>query len=371
MSFLSNIVKKVKSNFSDDKGFFRGNKFTTKPLQRQLPQVNQPTPTYTPQTPVTQFPTLEPPKPSFKTNSAEKLNSRLEMIKNFGTSKPEVVEPKKNIWDTGFGKGLVKAQEFTKPMADNMFNSVETYKNDPTKIVTEGVPKFLKGALIDNPKMAARWAWNTGSELAGKSRQDLEQQKQDEAIKQKLLWNKLNTAKKYRDMGDVESAARLEEEVKQGINEPNRFDKFEQDIEQKKNQLKADAVGTSMLLASAGQPINPKQLATAGGISAGMGLVAGQDPFEAAGQGIANAQRFKAVTQFTDPAITKTINTFVNEKTAPVISKVTTKLISGTGNVIEDRLIDKLEGKQRGIMDDLSSFVMGVLWVLPKQINLF
>lgn len=410
MSWLTDI----KNKFLDDEGFFqRGkiaplNKLGNKIRANVAPKPVVPNP-YQPRQSFQQqsqpqfqsLPVLEPPKPTFKTEAASKLNARLDAIKRYGSSdpfavkatksplpqpefaqpvmekilRPELIpqklqlpdpvikQPVNEFWNTKTGRGLVKAQEFTKPMADNMEQSIKTYKEDPTKIVTEGVPKLAKGLLVDTPKAMARWAWNTGEVLSGKKQQELDDLNREQEIKNKMMWNKLEVAKRYRESGNIEMADKVLNEVKRLNNSDSGkvYDDFIANNEVEKNQYIADAITTGMTVAGAGQPLNPKNLLAGGAISGTIGLVSGKDPFEAAGEGIANAQRWKAVTQFTNPAITKTINTFVNEKTAPVVSTVLTKLISGTGNVVEDRLIDKLEMKDRTIWNDVTSFVLGAV----------
>lgn len=410
MSWLTDI----KNKFLDDEGFFQRGKIA--PLNRLgnniraglapkpvVPNPYQPRQSFQQQS-QPQFqslPVLEPPKPTFKTEAASKLNARLDAIKRYGSSdpfavkatksplpqpefaqpvmekilRPELIpqklqlpdpvikQPVNEFWNTKTGRGLVKAQEFTKPMADNMEQSIKTYKEDPTKIVTEGIPKLAKGLLVDTPKAMGRWAWNTGEVLSGKKQQELDDLNREQEIKNKMMWNKLEVAKRYRESGNIEMANKVLDEVKRLNNADGGkvYDDFIANNEVEKNQYIADAITTGMTVAGAGQPLNPKNLFAGGAISGTIGLVSGKDPFEAAGEGIANAQRWKAVTQFTNPAITKTINTFVNEKTAPVVSTVLTKLISGTGNVVEDRLIDKLEMKDRTIWNDVTSFVLGAV----------
>lgn len=104
MGFLQNIYNKAKSSFSDDKGFFRNNKFTpiTQLTGRSLAeqvnpnafsQIQSQPPSFTPQTPAWNRPEISEPivapeRPVFKTEAADTLNARIESIKRFGTSEP-------------------------------------------------------------------------------------------------------------------------------------------------------------------------------------------------------------------------------------------------------------------------------------------
>ena len=150
MSRFSDILSNIKKNLSDDEGWFRQKKFTPLKQINNLtdPQVYSPlstdqagrvqasnrgVPYQAPQTPAYQAPVIQPPKPSFKTNIASKLNDRIDKLKRFGTSTATKVfdneglvqqgrfTPKKyldakssggsNFWSSPVAKKLVNVQK--------------------------------------------------------------------------------------------------------------------------------------------------------------------------------------------------------------------------------------------------------------------
>ena len=102
MGLLQNLYNKVKSSLNDNEGWFRQGKFTPvtqmtgKPLIQQQPMLSPIARTpqqesainwNTPETYQNEQPAMiQLLKPSFKTQAAEKLNSRLDQIKRYGSS---------------------------------------------------------------------------------------------------------------------------------------------------------------------------------------------------------------------------------------------------------------------------------------------
>lgn len=187
---MASIFDKIKKSLNDDTGFFRQGKFTPvtqitgKPLiQQQQPQKVSPLGSqnmatnygFNPaQSNVDQTPFIEPEKPTFKTSAAEKLNSRMDSIKRFGTSNLNEVEDNiktigSKLFDTfksqqeiKFGKtdgGFKKQAETSLPGAIanktkqvfgnlNTPEKLEAYNDLPVENFGQGVESFVKNNYV-------------------------------------------------------------------------------------------------------------------------------------------------------------------------------------------------------------------------------
>lgn len=129
--------------------------------------------------------------------------------------------------------------------------------------------------------------------------------------------------------------------------------------------LARTAFGTAQFL-QAPASITPPNLARAGvsgllggGINSFFAKRQGNDPAQAFGQGFGQGARLSTITKFTDP-----ITGSVASKLSPIGKnllgrQLITRGVTGLGNVIEDKIIDKVDQKPRTRQDDLTSFLIG------------
>lgn len=392
MGFLSNLIGNIKNNFSDDKGLFQKNKFVgfggaNDYAKSQLDLGNSNIPLSSTQQPTYQQfkPQMETPvaQPSLNTTSSiDTLKNRIKSIQGLTPIKVKdpvpqiqpqptpIIDRVKQVTSNVMGginqlgnnikKGItdqvdIQKRDFKDYVVDPLFNR-------PGENLGEGT--FGGTVYRDLVKPVGRWAQTTGEELVGKTNRDLDELIANNEVKQKILDNKVNIYTQLVNSGQKNSpqAIRLREEIITGINQDSGFKKFQEDTLNKENQYKSDAIKTGMTVAGAGAAAsNPMALMLPTAIGGAIGVAGGKDLGEATGEAFSNAVRWKSVTQFTDPAIGMTVNQFVKSSFAPIARQLTTRLISGTGNVIEDRIIDGLENKQRGIWDDVVSFGIGAL----------
>jgi len=392
MGFLNNLIGNIKNKFSDDKGLFQKNKFVgfgggNDFAKSQLDLGNSNIPLSSTQQPTYQQfkPQMETPveQPSLNTTSSiDTLKNRIKSIQGLTPIKVKdpvpqiqpqptpIIDRVKQIAQTGVNNlsawGDV-AKQGIKNQIDIQKNDFKDYVIDPLfNRPGENLGEGTFGGTVyrDLVKPVGRWAQTTGEELAGKTNRDLDELIANNQVKQKILDNKVDVYTQLVNSGQKNSpqAIRLREEIITGINQDSGFKKFQEDTLNKENQYKSDAIKTGMTVAGAGAAAaNPMSLILPTAIGGAIGVAGGKDFGEAAGESFSNAVRWKSVTQFTDPAIGRTVNQLVSPNYAPVIKQITTRLISGTGNVVEDRIIDALEGKQRGIWDDVTSFGIGAL----------
>jgi hypothetical protein len=223
------------------------------------------------------------------------------------------------------------------------------------KVLTETIPT----AISSLGNTLKDWATTTGSVLAGSNRQEEEQILQNKKIEDSIKANRQQIALKYIKEGKPEMAKEIL--ARPTGTSQEQYETFAKKTQEQAQKYKKDAINTAMITASAGTKLNLPGIGLSGLVSGGMASLNGEDPYKAAGEGMANAIRWKAVTQFTDPTIGKFINTLVDPKLSPVIKQLTSRVVSGIGNIYEDRIIAKLDGYKPGLKDDISSFIIGAI----------
>ena len=276
------------------------------------------------------------------------------------------LKKKKDELDRGVNQGLENLRAWANPQVRQTFNReviqprISAWQQKPSnqissQIITKTIPAYFKG--ITTP--VVNWAKTTGEELAGKSNREMDTLLQNQRVQLEINANRQKMAWNLIQQGKINEAKEL---LSLPLTDYGSYAKqAEQNLAQRSNQYKSNALKAMMTVAGASKPISIPAYLLSAGIGAGSAKLGGRDPYIGAGSAMANAQRWRGVTQFTDPFIGKTVNTFVKPEFSPVIRQLATRLISGTGNVVEDRIIDRLDSMQRGLKDDIASFLLGAV----------
>ena len=276
------------------------------------------------------------------------------------------LKKKKDELDRGVNQGLENLRAWANPQVRQTFNReviqprISAWQQKPSnqissQIITKTIPAYFKG--ITTP--VVNWAKTTGEELAGKSNREMDTLLQNQRVQLEINANRQKMAWNLIQQGKINEAKEL---LSLPLTDYGSYAKqAEQNLAQRSNQYKSNALKAMTTVAGAGKPISIPAYLLSAGIGAVSAKLGGRDPYIGAGSAMANAQRWRGVTQFTDPFIGKTVNTFVKPEFSPVIRQLATRLISGTGNVVEDRIIDRLDSMQRGLKDDIASFLLGAV----------
>lgn len=358
MSLFQDLYNKAKTALTDDKGFFRQGKFTPvtqltgKSLQQQMnpPMLsplasnapNRPTTWNTPETYEQEQPTIiAPPKPSFKTQAAEKLNSRLDQIKRFGSS--VVAKSMDN-------EGIVRQGQF-KPFAplDDKINEIPA-----VKVVKRAVEKRVDGVK----------QFGTGLGKSITTRMDVNKIMEDQ--KAEIERNNQNFAKvkQLRAEGKNDEAAwLLDKMVKNTSDIENRLNNLDQEISKGKKDLISGSVKTAEIPLSlyAGAPKIIANSTIGSILGGGISKFSGETPeqqIEAAATGMDDAFGYTGITSLiTNPLIEKILSK--SQIKNILLNQLTQRGIGGLGNIGEDALLAKLDGQDYGAGDAVTSAIIG------------
>lgn len=369
MGYLQDLYNKAKKSLNDNEGWFRQGQFTPvtqmtgrplvqdKPLISPIPKsqvIQEPKAWINPYEPTV----IEPPKPSFKTQAAQKLNSRLDQIKRYGSSVKTNVDNAVND-NTGFIRGgkftpLAPANDYieSKPVLNVAKKTVEN--------IGKGVQQFGTG-------LSKSMDVNSKIDMIAKQ-QEVEQQELEKGF---ALVRELRAQGRK---ADADALVKKLTSRKSDI--PSRLDAIDAEIKQGKKDLISGGIKTAEipLTMYAGLPKAAVNMTIGGLLGGGLSKVTGgteEENINAAAEGATDAFNYTGITTlFTNPLIDRVLKSdMVIGKTAPQILKILNKnpitrnlvqrAIGGLGNVGEDALLAKLDQEEYGKDDALQSMVVG------------
>ena len=361
---MASLLDKIKQSLNDNQGWFRQGKFTpvtqitgkslvdnlNPPMLSPLaPNQNQNVNWNTPQT---QQPTvIAPPKPSFKTEAATKLNSRLDSIKRWGVN-------------------AVKEQIPFTPENEKKFSPTDPMYGFKKGIVTKTVPELFNNTVVP----AVRWAKTSGEVLAGKKDQQLKQIQNDAKTQSTIVENRIKLSQKLNYEGRKDEAMKILQDTQKMVDTNDfsgKFDAFSTQSDNERNQYVSDAVKTAEMASASGlgAPANIRNILTGSAISSAVAKVNGEDPFLAAGKGGADAFRFGGITRYT-PGVDKIpgLNKIITPNANAFVKQIGNRAFGGGTNIIEDNIINLLDtGRLQDTPQNEQSFLIGA--ALSQQAN--
>ena len=372
MGLLQNLYNKVKSSLNDNEGWFRQGKFTPvtqmtgKPLIQQQPMLSPIARTpqqesainwNTPETYQNEQPAMiQLLKPSFKTQAAEKLNSRLDQIKRYGSS---------IISKTMDNEGLFRQGQF-KPFAQ----IDDAIKATPTaQIVQKAVQKRIQGVKD----------FGTGIGKSITTNWDANKILQDQKAESERINKTFETVRKLRDVGKNDEADFLVNSVYEYSKDSDiskRIDELNNEISGGKKKLVSGAIKTAEipLTMYAGAPKAIINMTIGGLLSHGISKLSGDTPEqqqEATATGINDAFGYTGIVALiTNPLIERVLKSkYLVGKSAskivkflmgnPVTNQIIQRTIGGLGNVGEDKLLAILDSKEYKSGDFWQSLAIG------------
>ena len=371
MGYLQDLYNKAKKSLNDNEGWFRQGQFTPvtqmtgrplvqdKPLISPIPRSQQ-LPSQTPKAWVNpyQAPVIEPPKPTFKTQAAEKLNSRLDQIKRYGSS------VKTNVNNAlSDDKGFIRGNKFT-PLA-------------PANDYVEKTPilHVAKDTAINLGKGVQQFGTGLGNAVNAPI--EMKRIEQQQALEQQEFEKGMATVRKLREMGrDADADAFVKKLTSRKSTIPAQLDKLDTLISKGKKDVISGGIKTAEipLTMYAGLPKAAVNMTIGSLLGGGLSKVTGgteEENIHAAAEGATDAFNYTGITTlFTNPLIERVLKSdAVIGKTAPQILKILNKnpitrnlvqrAIGGFGNVGEDALLAKLDQEEYGKGDAAQSMLIG------------
>lgn len=300
--------------------------------RQQMPQLsfNRPTPTPTPQPP--------------KINVAPPVLS-------FNQPKPTVTPPPRPTVPVQPQPNPL--QQFFKNTAQKAADAAGTF----AKTVVKELPSTKFGTAIGKTIVRPFDAINQAS----MNNTDLE-----EARKMTDLAIKLSA------QGNKEGAAKLfqrSRELSQGATQ--QAQQFGQENKKLQGDVVKNGVGTILSIFGAGYTVaNPLLPAIGAGIGGVMNKVQGKSFFEGAGKGLADSLPMSGVMQFTSPAINIAAPKIASYIKNPFFQSVAERGLVGTGNILENRIINAASGNKSDLSQDVFAFTLGALAHSPGKVQI-